>query len=117
MNALTDNILKILANQDKCINEHLLDPISIPDDKPLFPGEETCKSCTHKFLSNKKKIKYTGANIANRCKVWNNMIIKDEIKCEFYSPIKISGLQQLMFSTIRLAYPSIVAKEYKEFTL
>ena len=118
MNAFSDNVLKILANQEVHMNEHLLDPIDIPNDKPLYPDVQTCKSCNYKFLSNKKKVKYNGHDIVDRCHVWNNMIIKNEIKCEFYSPIMVSGLQQLMFKMIRLAYPStIVAKEFKEYSL
>jgi hypothetical protein len=100
-------IEKLLENQAKFMRDHDGSVPEIPEAKPLYPGVESCKSCERCFPSNRKNIKYASHGDVRRCKVWGNMIIKDEIKCDFYSPIMISGFTQIVMETMKLVYPQL----------
>lgn len=91
--------------------------IKIPEDKPLY-DQEDCSSCEHCYKSNKKNFKYKHNGNLYRCEIWNHMLIKENIKCQFYRQIIISGLQQLIMNTVRLAYPkSVSANSFSEFEI
>ena len=86
----------------------------IPEDKPLYDFQD-CKSCTNSFPSNTKNKKFACNGVVLRCKVWNNIITKN--KCEFYSPIMVTGIQQLMFGLIRQVYPQTIRSDFVETDL
>ena len=86
---------------------------NIPPDKPLY-DYCTCSSCKKSYTGNKKNFKYCYNSKIYRCELWNNMIVDKEFKCEFYDPIIISGLQQMMLKLVVKSYPKSIAKELVE---
>ena len=103
----------VLSNQEAFMLG--MDNIKIPKDKPLY-DQEDCSSCEHCYKSSKKNFKYKHNGNIYRCKIWNHMLIKENIKCQFYKQIIVSGLQQLIMNTVRLAYPkSLSANSFSEF--
>ena len=106
-----ENINKILMNQKNYMDS--IGELEIPEDKVLSEIQD-CSSCLNCFNSSKKKVKYIYYDAVRRCKIWNNMIIEENIKCDFYKPIMVSGIQQLMMLTIRRAYPNTIASNLVE---
>ena len=94
-----------------------MDDLIIPEDKPLYEHQD-CSSCKKCYSSSKKNFKYKHNSDIHRCKIWNCMIIKENIKCSFYKPVMITGTNQLIMNTIKLAYPkSIRADSFSEFEI